>query len=91
MPDPRFGSVDGPLSDSLVHELKTSLSMIVGFAELLETREDPDTRSEATRGIVQAATRLRATIDSMLGHDLDDSLDDGPDLAPLPRRTVATG
>lgn len=55
------------LPPSLVHELKTALSMIVGFAELLETREDADTRAEATRGIVEAAARLRALVEGMAG------------------------
>ena len=61
----RSESPQGPLPAHLVHELKTALSMIMGFAELLETREDPETRSEATQGIVLAASRLQATIDSM--------------------------
>ena len=71
MPEQRFDSVNGQLSEALVHELRTSLSMIMGFAELLETREDPETRTEATRGIVQAARRLQTTIDSMLGREDD--------------------
>jgi CheY-like chemotaxis protein len=71
MPDRHIDSVNGQLSEALVHELRTSLSMIMGFAELLETREDPETRSEATRGITQAARRLQTTIDSMLGREED--------------------
>jgi CheY-like chemotaxis protein len=63
--------MNGPLPDPVVHELKTALSMIMGFAELLETREDPDTRTEASRGIVQAAARLQATIESLTGMSLD--------------------
>jgi CheY-like chemotaxis protein len=60
------------LPPAVVHELKTALSMIVGFAELLETREDPETRAEATRGIVQAADRLRGLVEEMAGNGLDD-------------------
>jgi CheY-like chemotaxis protein len=70
--DPRTDSPNGPLPAPLVHELKTALSMIMGFAELLQTREDPDTKAEATRGIVLAAARLQATIESMTGTALDD-------------------
>jgi CheY-like chemotaxis protein len=55
----------------LIHELKTSLSMIMGFAELLETREDAETRTEATRGIVQAAVRLQGTLESITGTPFD--------------------
>ena len=47
------------------------MSMIMGFAELLETRDDAETRSEAARGIVQAAARLRSTIESLTGTPLD--------------------
>ena len=49
--------------------------MIVGFAELLETREDPDTRMEAARGITMAAARLQATIESITGEPLAPSPD----------------
>jgi CheY-like chemotaxis protein len=59
------------LSAEVVHELKTSLSMIMGFAELLETREDGETRTEAARGIVQATARLQVTLESMTGIPFD--------------------
>jgi CheY-like chemotaxis protein len=65
----------GPLPPPLVHELKTALSMIMGFAELLETREDPDTRTEAARGIVLAAARLQTTLDGLTGTPLDPHVD----------------
>jgi CheY-like chemotaxis protein len=68
-------SSDGQLAPSLEHELRTALSMIVGFAELLETREDPDTRTEAAHGITMAAARLQATIESITGGRLDPPLD----------------
>ncbi len=59
------------LPADVVHELKTSLSMIMGFAELLETREDAETRTEAARGMVQAAARLQVTLESMTGTPFD--------------------
>jgi CheY-like chemotaxis protein len=69
------GELRGLLPTPVVHELKTSLSMIVGFAELLQTREDPETRAEAARGVVIAAARLQTTIESLCGATLE-SLDD---------------
>ena len=54
------------LPPSLEHELKTALAMIVGYAELLQTREDEETRREASEGILQAARRLSSTIDSVI-------------------------
>jgi signal transduction histidine kinase len=57
--------IDGFLS-ARAHELRTPLSVIVGYAELLRTRDDPDTRREATQYIEEAARRLLATIDDLL-------------------------
>jgi CheY-like chemotaxis protein len=74
----RWDRRNGP-QPPLAHELNTALSMIVGFAELLETRDDAETRAEATRGIVQAATRLRGLVESIAGTSLDEPLfDDEP-------------
>jgi CheY-like chemotaxis protein len=70
-PDHATGAPNGPLPEPLIHELKTSLSMIMGFAELLETREDPETRAEAACGIVQAAARLQTTLESITGSRFD--------------------
>jgi len=74
--EPRWGRRNG-LQPSLVHDLKTALSMIVGFAELLETRDDAETRAEATRGIVEAAARLRGLVESIAGLSLDEPLAEG--------------
>jgi len=74
-PDHVTGSPNGPLPEPLIHELKTSLSMIMGFAELLETREDPETRAEAASGIVQAAARLQTTLESITGSRFDAGVD----------------
>jgi len=71
MTDYRSEGLRGPLPDPVVHELKTAMSMIMGFAELLETRDDAETRAEAARGIVQAAARLRSTIESLTDTPLD--------------------
>jgi CheY-like chemotaxis protein len=69
-PDSNAASPNGLPAD-LIHELKTSLSMIMGFAELLETREDAETRTEAARGIVQAAARLQVTLEAITGTPFD--------------------
>jgi signal transduction histidine kinase len=51
---------------ALAHELGTAISVIVGYAELIETRSaEPKTR-EAAGNILQAAQRLRSTIDVLL-------------------------
>jgi CheY-like chemotaxis protein len=75
-------SLEEPLPDPFVHELKTALSMIMGFAELLETREDAETRAEAARGIVLAAARLQTTLESLIGAPLDPEVDDPVDAQP---------
>lgn len=59
------------LPDPVLHELNTALAMLLGFAELLETRTDPRTRKEATSGIVQAAARVRVAVEAITGAPLD--------------------
>lgn len=49
----------------LAHELRTPLAMILGYVELLETREDDHIRREAPRRIREAAARLESLIDSL--------------------------
>ncbi len=51
---------------SLAHELNTPISVIVGYAELLENRSNETTTREAAGQIKQAAERLRATVDQLL-------------------------
>jgi CheY-like chemotaxis protein len=89
----RSDSLRGPLPDPVVHELKTAMSMIMGFAELLETRDDPETRSEAARGIVLAAARLRSTIETITGTPLDNGssprhLEEVTDDEPRPKHRL---
>ena len=51
----------------LVHDLKTPLAMIVGYAELLQTRpDDEEIRREAPALIIEAAERLGRTLDEAL-------------------------
>jgi CheY-like chemotaxis protein len=60
--------------------------MIMGFAELLETREDHETRSEAARGIAQAAARLQVTIESLTEDPFDADSADGYEDAGVDER-----
>lgn len=51
---------------ALAHDLSTPIAVIVGYAELVERRsEEPKTR-EAAGCILEAAERLRATVDGLL-------------------------
>ena len=50
----------------LAHDLKTPLAVIIGYGELLGTRDDEATRIEASRMIVQAAERLSRELDELL-------------------------
>jgi signal transduction histidine kinase len=54
------------LWSALAHDLKTPLSVIVGYAELLRSRDDEATRREAPERILEAAERLRREIDALV-------------------------
>ena len=56
MPDP---------GAELAHELKTPIAVIAGYAELLATRDDDETRLEAAEQILVAARRLSIAVDSL--------------------------
>jgi CheY-like chemotaxis protein len=57
---------DDPLAE-LAHDLKTPITVILGYAYLLATRDDEETRTTAAHQITAAAHRLTAAIDSLLG------------------------
>jgi signal transduction histidine kinase len=50
----------------LAHELRNPMSVIFGYAELLQFRDDEATRLEASTRIVQAADHLSQVIDDLL-------------------------
>lgn len=64
-----FEDLPEELRSALAHELRTPLSVIVGYAELLGARSDEETRLEAARMIKEAADRISATLDELLRVD----------------------
>jgi len=60
---------DGSLAD-LVHELRTPLAVVAGFAELLERRADelsPEQRADYIARIRESADRMTELLDDALG------------------------
>lgn len=49
----------------LAHELRNPLAVIVGYAELLQLRDDDRTRREAAAAILEAADRLSSLLDEL--------------------------
>lgn len=50
----------------LAHRLRNPLAVLVGYAELLKTRDDPATRREATERLVEAADEVSLAADDVL-------------------------
>lgn len=72
----------------LVHDVRTPLSLIVGFAELLHTRQDAQIDREAPRLIVEAAERLSRALEALLESlALGVGETAGPAAGPAPRDT----
>ena len=53
---------------TLAHDLSTPISVIAGYAELIERRSEEATTREAAGNILEAAERLRSAVDRLL-HD----------------------
>jgi signal transduction histidine kinase len=51
---------------ALAHDLKTPISVIVGYAELIEKRSTEAKTREAAGLIREAADRLRSVVDALL-------------------------
>lgn len=51
---------------ALAHALRTPLAVIIGYAELLQARDDERTRREAAHRITEAAERLSTEIEQLL-------------------------
>jgi signal transduction histidine kinase len=60
------GGIPADLLSSLAHELKTPITVIVGYAELLEGRSDEASTREAAARIREAAELLRSRVDRLL-------------------------
>ena len=60
------------LRTQLDHDLKNPLAVIIGYAELMASRPDEQSRAEATRMIIEAAERLSREIDAALERLLPD-------------------
>jgi K+-sensing histidine kinase KdpD len=54
------------IAASIAHQARNPLALVVGYAELLKTREDPATRATAADAIVDAAGALRLVVDNLL-------------------------
>lgn len=61
----RHGIPDEILS-ALAHDLRTPISVIVGYAELIERRSEEVKTREAAANILEAAERLRSAVDRLL-------------------------
>ena len=68
---------EDPRLSRLRHDLKTPLAMIMGYAELLQTRSDEATRQEAAVRIMEAALRLSAAVDELVALVPADAIPDG--------------
>lgn len=66
MSDRDGSAVVAELVAHLGHELRAPLAIVIGYAELLWRRDDPELREEAPQLILEAAERLTAAIDDTL-------------------------
>lgn len=63
---PRWPAEPGPRLQRLVHDLRTPVTIVTGFTELLERRADlsDDQRTEFVARIADAGRELKAILDS---------------------------
>ena len=62
----RSKAIGADMISELAHRLRTPLAVISGYAELLQIRDDEETRTEAPARIQAAAVRLTTAIDEVL-------------------------
>lgn len=76
------------LTAPVAHELKTALAMVVGYAELLQTRDDPEIRRQAPRRILEAAERLSGTLEAVLATAGEDAVEQPAAALPIRARNA---
>jgi two-component system nitrogen regulation sensor histidine kinase GlnL len=59
-------AIPDELLSALAHDLRTPISVIAGYAELIERRSDEPKTREAAGNILEAADRLRSAVDRLL-------------------------
>ena len=59
-------ATSGELWSTAAHDLRTPLTVIAGYAELLLQRDDEETRRDAAEQILAATTRISSGIDDVL-------------------------
>jgi signal transduction histidine kinase len=86
-PTPELADDFDDLLSSVAHDLRTPISVIVGYAELMRMRDNPDVRREAIERIEEAGQRLYALIEELfLGATI--AVEDG---VPVLRVPLAAG
>ena len=81
--DDRVAEFADRIISTVAHELRTPLSVIVGYAELLRVRDDDEIRREATTRILEGAERLSSAIHDILTVSTIDSGNVSIDPAPV--------
>ena len=81
--DDRVAEFADRIVSTVAHELRTPLSVIVGYAELLRVRDDDDIRQEATTRILEGADRLSSVIHDILTVSTIDADSVSVDPAPV--------
>lgn len=61
-------AIPDEILSALAHDLRTPISVIAGYAELIEKRSTEAKTREAAGLILEAAERLRSAVDALL-HD----------------------
>ncbi|HEY8630403.1 MAG TPA: histidine kinase dimerization/phospho-acceptor domain-containing protein [Gaiellaceae bacterium] len=59
-------AIPDEILSALAHDLRTPISVIVGYAELIEKRSAEAKTREAACLILEAADRLRSAVDALL-------------------------
>ena len=57
--------VDSDRARVLIHDLRTPLALMKGYAELLQVRDDDQIRRDAPARILEAAERLSLLLDEL--------------------------